>query len=72
MATSVEARSSADFEIFESINVDTPMSRSPVPRDTNESWKHISEDDWVYPFPTDFELSEHAIDEQRHLKVISN
>jgi hypothetical protein len=28
-----------------------------------------SDDDWVYPFPTDFKIQEHPIDEIRPLKV---
>jgi hypothetical protein len=28
-----------------------------------------SDDDWVYPFPTDFKIQEHPIDEVRPLKV---
>ena len=28
-----------------------------------------SEEDWVYPFPTDFKIHEHPLDEIRELKV---
>jgi len=28
-----------------------------------------SQDDWVYPYPTDFKIHEHPIDEIRELKV---
>ena len=34
---------------------------------TAESLK--SDDDWIYPFPTDFKIQEKPIDEVRQLKV---
>jgi hypothetical protein len=39
---------------------------SQAPDHANAS---ISEDDWVYPHPTDFKLKETPIDEVRELKV---
>lgn len=30
-----------------------------------------TDDDWVYPHPTDFKISEHPIDEVKTLKVCS-
>ena len=31
-----------------------------------------SPDDWVYPYPTDFKIHEHPIDEVRELKVMES
>lgn len=31
----------------------------------------VQDEDWDYPFPTDFKISEHPIDEVRPLKVTS-
>jgi hypothetical protein len=31
--------------------------------------KDVSEEDWVYPYPTDFVLGDHPIDDVRELKV---
>jgi hypothetical protein len=38
-------------------------------KNTDPAGRHVSEDDWVYPYPTDFKLSEHPIDDIRKLKV---
>lgn len=40
-----------------------------VPQDVAEINKGVSEEDWVYPYPTNFVLSEHPIDDVRELKV---
>lgn len=34
-----------------------------------ETNKDVSEENWVYPYPTDFVLGEHPIDDVRELKV---
>jgi hypothetical protein len=35
-----------------------------VPQDVAELNKDVSEEDWVYPYPTSFVLSDHPIDER--------
>ena len=40
-----------------------------IPQDAVEINKDVSEEDWVYPYPTDFVLSDHPIDDVRELKV---
>lgn len=37
--------------------------------DTPTDIKDVSQDDWVYPYPTSFKISEHPTDEVRTLKV---
>lgn len=37
--------------------------------DAAEINKDVSEENWVYPYPTDFVLGEHPIDDVRKLKV---
>ena len=32
--------------------------------------KQVKDDEWTYPHPTDFKISEHNIDEIRELKVL--
>ncbi|KAI5194210.1 FAD/NAD(P)-binding domain-containing protein [Aureobasidium subglaciale] len=39
------------------------------PQNTNAAANDISEEDWTYPYPTDFKLDEHPIDDVRELKV---
>jgi hypothetical protein len=39
------------------------------PQDVVEINKDVSEEDWVYPYPTDFVLGDHPIDDIRELKV---
>jgi hypothetical protein len=40
-----------------------------VLQDVVEINKDVSEEDWVYPYPTDFVLGNHPIDDVRELKV---
>ena len=40
-----------------------------VAQDDLPAAQKLDEDDWVYPFPTDFKIKEKAIDEIRPLKV---
>lgn len=40
-------------------------------QDHNANIKDVSEEDWVYPYPTDFVLGDHPIDDVRELKVIT-
>jgi hypothetical protein len=42
-----------------------------VPQDVAEINKDVSEEDWVYPYPTSFVLGDHPIDDVRELKVRS-
>lgn len=37
--------------------------------DTRAGAEDVQDEDWDYPFPTDFKISEHPIDEVRPLKV---
>jgi hypothetical protein len=37
--------------------------------DVVEINKDVSEENWVYPYPTDFVLGDHPIDDVRELKV---
>lgn len=38
-------------------------------KDAGVNNKGVSEEDWVYPYPTDFVLGEHPIDDIRELRV---
>lgn len=40
-----------------------------APTNTGLPSKDVSEADWVYPYPTNFKLGEHPIDDIRELKV---
>jgi acyl carrier protein phosphodiesterase len=40
-----------------------------IPQDFAELNKDVSEEDWVYPYPTNFVLGDHPIDDIRELKV---
>jgi hypothetical protein len=40
-------------------------------QDVVEINKDVSEEDWVYPYPTSFVLGDHPIDDVRELKVRS-
>jgi len=40
-----------------------------VLQDVSTNNKDVSEEDWVYPYPTDFVLGDHPIDDVRELKV---
>lgn len=38
-------------------------------QDLKANIKDVSEEDWVYPYPTDFVLGDHPIDDIRDLRV---
>ena len=44
---------------------DLADSMKPVPESVSEE----TEEEWVYPYPTDFKLTEEPIDEYRDLEV---
>jgi carbohydrate-binding DOMON domain-containing protein len=50
-------------------NVAIVETTQDILQDVAEINKDVSEEDWVYPYPTNFVLSEHPIDDVRELKV---
>jgi hypothetical protein len=52
-------------------NIAVVEATQDVLQDVVEINKDVSEEDWVYPYPTSFVLGDHPIDDVRELKVRS-